>query len=125
MAKLRIKPFDVVAFLVAAGVMVGFSAYALVGRGEPSEVFIETDTGQFIYPLAEARVIDVAGPLGDTVVVIEDEHVHVESSPCRDKICIAMGHVSLSGDWIACLPNRVFIRIQGSEEERRVDGQTF
>ncbi len=122
---MRLKPFDFLAFAIALGVMIGFSTYALSGRGEPSEVYVDADEERFIYPLSEDREIDVEGPLGKTHIVIKNERVHVDASPCRDKICIAMGHAQFTGDWIACLPNRVFVRVRGDEEDRRVDGQTF
>ncbi len=36
-------------------------------------------------------------------------------STCRDKICLRMGKLALAGDWAACLPNKMLVRIRSSE----------
>jgi len=48
----------------------------------------------------------------------------VEDSPCRDKICVLGGWISHSGEWLACLPNSVFVRVEGADTGP-VDAQTF
>lgn len=121
---MRFKPFDFVSFIVAALVVVAFSLFAYGDRAEGSQVRVETEDASFIYPLGEDRELDVEGPLGQTHVVIEDGRVRVTESPCREKICIAAGWVSRADEWIACLPNRVFLRVEGGEETG-VDAQTF
>jgi hypothetical protein len=67
----------------------------------------------------------VEGPIGHTHVVIEGNRVRVTESPCRDKICIAAGWIEHTGEWTACLPNRVFVRVEGGERDDGVDAQTF
>ena len=119
------RPLDYVALLVSIATVVAASVFAFGGRAQASEVSIETDEGTFLYPLDVDRTIPVAGPLGDTVVEIEEGRVHVHSSPCRDKLCIAAGWLDQSGQWTACLPNRVFVRVEGGEDEDGVDAQTF
>ncbi|MCP4398607.1 MAG: NusG domain II-containing protein [bacterium] len=69
-----------------------------------------------ILSLHEAQTLSVPGPLGDTLVVIHDGEVHVSESPCRHKICIKSGHISLAGELIACVPNKVVLRIVGDEK---------
>jgi hypothetical protein len=44
--------------------------------------------------------------------------VQVISSPCPEKICVKTGRISKPGQWIACLPNRVFISIRGRRSEQ-------
>jgi hypothetical protein len=60
----------------------------------------------------------VKGPLGETVVVISGGKARVEDSPCPDKLCVHMPAISKPGQWIACLPNRVFVRVRGSSGEK-------
>ena len=68
--------------------------------------------------LDSEATVHVPGPLGDTVVAIRDGAVEVLSSPCPEKICIKTGKVSKPGQWIACLPNKVFVAVQGKRHEQ-------
>lgn len=71
----------------------------------------------FAGPLNQERQLDVHGPLGDTRVEIHGGKVRVLDSPCPRKICISMGVAYRSGDLLACVPNRVVVRIEGEAEE--------
>ena len=119
------RPLDYVALVLAVLTVVAASVFAYGGRTQASEVSIENDEGTFLYPLDQDRLVQVSGPLGETVVEIEDGRVHVHESPCRDKICIAAGWLDATGQWTACLPNRVFVRVEGGQSEDGVDAQTF
>jgi hypothetical protein len=125
--KLRFRPriLDAAAVLFAVMAVVGVTLFAYGGRLAASEVTIKTDTGTFLYPLDQERVIAADGPIGQTIIEIAGERVRVTESPCRDKICIAAGHLDETGQWTACLPNRVFVAVQGGENEDGVDAQTF
>ncbi len=45
------------------------------------------------------------------VIVCEKGEVFFKSSDCRDKICCNAGHLSRTGEWAACLPNEIFLKI--------------
>lgn len=122
---MKLRPLDFLAVLIAILAVVGVSVFALGSSGEPTTVSIQGDEGEFLYPLSDARVVSVSGPIGDTIVEIMDGKVRVTESPCRDKICIAAGWLTTTGDWTACLPNRVFVRIEGGERNDGVDAQSF
>jgi hypothetical protein len=102
-------------FIVLAALLIGgvFLAIELVSGNHGRKVVIEEGnevTGS--YPLSEDRTIEVQGPLGISTVVIANGEVYMADSPCTNKICIDMGHISEKGDSIICLPNRVYITIQ-------------
>ena len=123
---MKLRPLDIFAFVFAVAVIVGFSLYAVDQGGADNSVVVETDEGTFLYPLEEDRTLEFEGPLHEhTVVEIKDGQARFVSSPCRDKICIAAGWLDQSGQWTACLPNRVFVRVEGGEDEDGVDAQTF
>jgi len=121
---MRVRILDGAAIVVSAAVIGAFSWYAYGRAGAEPMVYIQGETGSWVYPLGVDREASVSGPLGVTRVHIEGGGVHVTDSPCRDKICIYAGTISRKGDWIACLPNRVFIRIE-SEAEVEVDATVF
>jgi hypothetical protein len=67
----------------------------------------------FSGPLAQDRRLDLQGPLGVTSIEVAGGRVRVVSSPCPRKICIGMGEAWRSGDLLACVPNRIVVRIEG------------
>lgn len=113
------------AAVLSISVVVGTALIVAGGAGEAQQVVIESDEGLFVYPIDAERSIAVSGPIGDTIVHIHDGAAAVTESPCRDKICIAAGHLNESGQWAACLPNRVFVRVSGAEGENAIDAQTY
>ncbi|MBA7704904.1 hypothetical protein ES703_113727 [subsurface metagenome] len=118
------KPLDILAFALALAV-IGITAVKVYAAGSGrSALHIKAAAGQWILPLDSPRRFSVAGPLGKTVLEIKDGAVRVLSSPCKEKICIKSGAVSRPGQWIACLPNRVFIAIKG-KTEKEVDAFSF
>ncbi|MBU8913195.1 MAG: NusG domain II-containing protein [Spirochaetales bacterium] len=122
---MKLRPLDFVAVFVAILAVVGVSVFAYGSDADPTGVSIRSDGGEFLYPLSETRVIEVDGPIGHTHVEIKGNRVRVTESPCRDKICVAAGWLANTGDWTACLPNRVFVRVEGGERRDGVDAQTF
>jgi len=111
---MKLRPLDYIALFLALLVVGGFSLFAYAGRDRGGDVVIEASGSQWIYPLDVNRRELVKGPLGDTVVVIQGGAASVEDSPCRDKLCVHMPAISKPGQWIACLPNRVFVRVRGN-----------
>lgn len=73
--------------------------------------------------LQRQQQLELPGPLGTTLLQIEDGTVRVISSPCPQKICIGLGKARHSGDLLACVPNRLVIRIEGAtgDKERGYD----
>jgi len=79
----------------------------------PLRVEVQDPEGTFLYPLDQDRTIKAKGPIGFTTIEVAQGRVWVEDSPCTNKVCIAMGIIRSSGQFVACLPNRVFVRITG------------
>jgi hypothetical protein len=111
--KLKLCDIFIVAFLVCVTGGIAFMVYA----GQHGEAYAHIKSGQdeLFYALATQRLVNVNGPLGTTVVQIEDGFLQVLSSPCPEKICVKSGKIHTPGEWIACLPNQVLITIEGRE----------
>lgn len=125
----KIRSLDAVAILLSVAVLGAFSYHVYAEGGGEALLYIQNQSKVWIYPLSKELELDIPGPLGLTHVHIRDGAAFVESSPCRDKICIHMGKISRNGEWAACLPNRVFLRVQGKTAGGRtgeeVDASTF
>jgi hypothetical protein len=108
---------DWFAIAVSAAAVALFSWFAYTGHVLSDTVVIQVSGEKWLYPLDVNRRQAVPGPLGDTIVVIEDGRARVEESPCRNKLCIHMPPISKPGQWIACLPNTVFVSIKGRDDQ--------
>lgn len=108
-----VKPLDWCFLILSLGLTLGTAGAVLAPSDAPLRVEIDDAAGRAVYPLDQDRVIKARGPLGITTIHIQDGGVHVEDSPCVNKVCIAMGTIRSSGQFVACLPNRVFARITG------------
>lgn len=73
--------------------------------------------------LSPDRTIHIDGPLGDSVIEINNGRTRFISSPCRNKVCVQTGWLATSGSLAACLPNRISIFLLG--EHPRFDAINF
>ncbi len=103
------------AMAFAAIGLISWKVYA--GRTGAPLAYLRGPSAEWIFPLDSPRTLSIPGPLGDTVVQIAGGRVRVLSSPCKNKICIQSGAIARPGQWIACLPNRVFVEIRGRSQE--------
>ena len=111
--------------IVFLGVVIASVFWSSAGRGGDLRVEIEASGVLHVMPLSTDGTLVLDGPVGETWVEVADGAVSVTHSDCRDKICIAMGSVSKPSGWLACLPNRVFIRVVavgGSSADDEVNG---
>ena len=115
----------IVLVLVITGmVLITVQTYAM--RSAEPILIIRVDSIEWQYTLDEDRTLMIPGPLGQTEVVVSDGAVHVHDSPCRAKVCVAAGEINRVGEWIICLPNHVFLSIEGvMKEQSDVDAVVY
>ena len=121
---MRLRPLDAVVLLLSAAA-VGLSSAWAYTRGGRLEAVVTGESGEWVYPLSEDRSFEVPGPLGPTAVIIEGGAARIQDSPCPNKTCVAARPVRSAGQWLACLPNRVFVRIEGADEAGGVDAAAY
>ena len=66
------------------------------------------------YPLSVDGTFPLNG--GSNILVVSGGEAWVSEANCPDKICMGMGKISRSGDFIACMPNRVLIIVENDGE---------
>ena len=121
--KVKVRIVDIIIILAVAG-LTFFAFYIAYMRPQgTSQVLIRGDAGEWVYPVNAEETIVVKGPIGDTTVRIHGNSAWIESSPCDNYTCIAVGSVSKQGEWVACLPNNVLLIIHGINDD--VDGITW
>ncbi len=114
--KIKLKWIDyIVVFLFLAAAM--FSITRLFGNTveEKPHLIVSNEKREWIYPLDTDKEIEVPGALGISRIVIENATVRFADSPCSNRICVQSPPLWRPGDWSACLPNQVFIRIEGKD----------
>lgn len=51
------------------------------------------------------------------ILVIENNKAYIKDASCPDQICVKHTKISKTGETITCLPNKVVIKIEGTNQE--------
>ncbi|HSV32460.1 MAG TPA: NusG domain II-containing protein [Atribacteraceae bacterium] len=102
--------FSILALAAVAALLVFFSFAPLKDRG--FTLTIERSGGIEKYQVFpdENRTFEVEGPLGTTLVRIQDGMAWIAYSPCPDKLCLAAGMIPENTTIIVCEANSVVLR---------------
>ncbi|KAB2928285.1 MAG: NusG domain II-containing protein [Dechloromonas sp.] len=73
---------------------------------QEGKVFAEVD-------LRSKRQLEVAGPLGITLIAVEPGRARVVSDPGPRQYCVRQGWLMRPGEIAICAPNRVSLQIAG------------
>lgn len=122
---MHLKILDYPAILFSVMITVAAAFYAYAGDSGPLHVRIRSTDAVYVYSLDADREIPVEGPLGTTWVHIHDGTVAIVDSPCPNKLCVQAGELSGSGEWSACIPNKVFVQVEGGSGDDEVDVTTY
>ena len=104
---------------LAVALTAGYLIYG--NRGGLVHLAIQAPSGVWIYALDTDRTVEIPGPLGNTTVRIENGAARIIASPCPNQTCIAGHPIAEKGDWNACLPNEIMLRIDGDAGDDEVD----
>jgi|GEM_PF-1261105 len=55
----------------------------------------------------------ISGVLGPVLIAVDGSGVRILDARCPDKLCVRTGAINRAGEWIACVPNGLIIRIEG------------
>lgn len=106
------------AIVVAAVLIVALAAFWGVNSGgEGLTAVIICDGEASYYSLHYDRTIELDG----LTVVISDGCVYVSESVCDDRVCVNTGKISKSGQFIACLPLKTFVKVISEGDEGYAD----
>ncbi|MEN3186168.1 MAG: NusG domain II-containing protein [Atribacterota bacterium] len=105
--------FPLIAIGVVFGFLLVFKYFPIQEDSSSYTILIESLEGKrklTITPNLE-ETLHLKGPLGKTTVMIKNGKTWVAFSPCPDKTCMKMGKIPDNTDFIACVPNKVLIRM--------------
>jgi hypothetical protein len=116
--RVKITPADSILIVSLFAISVIWFAALLISAERGGVVDIHNARGLYKeLSLNENIAVSVPGPLGDSVVQIEDGTVVMLSSPCPNKVCIHTGKIKYSGESIICIPNKVFVLIRAEKAD--------
>ena len=68
-----------------------------------------------IYDLSQTRELYIKGPLGESIIDINNGQARFKQSPCPNQYCVHQGWLSHSGQVAICLPNQVSLQLLGAK----------
>ncbi len=114
---IRPKFFDFVFFFVSLTLLV-LSLFALrTDKLAESYLIVDSPYGEYVYPLSVDSVYDIEGVIGYSSIQVKNRRASFLDSPCPNKTCVQSQSIGRNGEWSACLPNKIFIRIESKTSD--------
>jgi len=120
--KLYISDILIILLAVCITVFTAFNVY-MAPKGK-SQVLIQSQDSEWTFPIDAVETVVVKGIIGETTIKIDGSRAWVETSPCDNQTCVAMGYITRQGQWTACLPNNVLVIIKG-EIDSEIDALSW
>ena len=67
--------------------------------------------------LSNDQTIEVPGPLGVSIITIEEHKARITSDPGPRQYCVHQGWLQQSGEIAICLPNQVSVELTGGDKK--------
>ena len=114
-----IKKADIVLFILILVFGLAVSWWSLTTNMSGDKAIVTVDGNLYgTYSLLEDQTIEVAQADGHTnYITIKDGTVSMAYSTCKNQVCVNAGAISETKDSIVCLPNKVMIEIQGTDQK--------
>lgn len=102
---------------LALGIAAVAASFPLLWRGGQAERAVIRLDGRVVaeYPLSAPRRVEVAGPLGATVVEIQPGRARVLSDPGPRQYCVKQGWLTRANAIAICAPNHVSLALAGAQ----------
>lgn len=113
----NIKKYIADLFVVLLFLLAGLSVYFILELTESAGASVSVTVGGELegeYSLSINGEYDICG--GKSTLVIENREAYLINSDCPDKLCEHMRKISRSGERIVCLPNKLYVVVNGGEE---------
>ncbi len=68
-------------------------------------------------PLSRDQQIEVPGPLGTSVISIQNRKARIASDPSPRQYCVRQGWLQQAGEVALCLPNQVSVELVGTSRK--------
>ena len=103
--------------LIASILIVAIALFLLVEltKEEGAGVTVKVDGIEVAeYSLSKNGTYPLNG--GTNILVIENGKAYLTDANCPDKLCVHQGKISMTGETITCLPNKLTVTVFGTEQ---------
>ncbi|MBU0750951.1 MAG: NusG domain II-containing protein [Gammaproteobacteria bacterium] len=102
-----------------AGLVAVAAALPLLWRGGAADLAVVKRDGTVVaeLPLTQPRKLDVAGPLGTTVIEVQPGRARVASDPGPRQYCVLQGWLTRPNAIAICAPNHVSLQLSGPRSD--------
>jgi hypothetical protein len=103
--------------LIASILIVAIALFLIVEltKEEGAGVTVKVDGIEVAeYSLSKNGTYPLNG--GPNILVIENGKAYLTDANCPDKLCVHQGKISMTGETITCLPNKLTVTVFGAEE---------
>ena len=108
--------YDLILVAALLAVSVVLLTVFLLTREQGAFVRVQLDGNTVAeYPLSVNARYELNG--GTNILVIEDGEAYLVYADCPDHTCINTGRISLVGESIICLPNRLAVTVVGEKQD--------
>lgn len=112
----KIKRNDLILIIIVVTIAaIVFLAHNMMGSNQPGIVTVKVDGEvQGRYSLLENQEIEING--GANILIIKDGEADMTEADCPDKLCVKQKSVSKNHENIICLPNKVIVEVESSDD---------
>ena len=112
----HIKPGDWLTLLLGS-IFVAMLTLALWSGDLADKAIIRSGGKIFsVVPLSRDQQIEVRGPLGVSIIRIQQRKARIASDPGPRQYCVRQGWLKQAGEIAICLPNQVSVELSGSKK---------
>ncbi len=119
--KTHLKLLDYIILIIALIAVFFLLRYTFTDRVFGSSLIATSLEGEWLYDLHTDQSFGINGPLGMSIITLQNGTAFFHSSPCDNQICVMAHPISLNNGFIACLPNQVFIRIKSQDSTQQTN----
>jgi hypothetical protein len=112
----HVKPGDWLVFV--AGLFTIGWLFATLWQGQAADRVIVRSGGKVVAEanLFKDQAIRVQGPLGTSLIKIQNRRVRVATDPSPRQYCVKQGWLTHAGEVAICLPNQVSVEVAGARK---------
>jgi len=113
----HLKPGDWLTLLLG-GIFVVLLTFKLWGGALADKAIIRSGGKIFKeVTLSRDQQIEVPGPLGVSIISIQNRKARIASDPSPRQYCVRQGWLQQAGEIALCLPNQVSVELAGSRRK--------
>lgn len=104
--------------VISAGIILVIFLFANLWSFAPATKLLIRQGDKIIgtYSLNQIRTFSLQGPLGNSIISIQNGKVRFVSSPCNNQYCVHQGWIKKVGQAAICLPNQVSLELLGNKK---------